>query len=177
MFSSGFPRQWACACFLLLKGHQRPRKAHENHPIMPLISFLVGPRKSHENQPRVRRCFEHNDSEPRKSHENATKCATNSQNSGSLARPLRVVQDLSILWNFGHQACARGAKNTRPHDKNTVRLAVQTRPQSNQLVKRAVFTRDFFTCSVESSMEKQRKDPQSPRNGGSYSPRIRKEFV
>ena len=53
-----------------------------------------------------------------------------------------------MLWNFGHQTCARGAKNTRPHDESPVRLVVQTRPQSNWVVKRAVFTRDLFTCSA-----------------------------
>ena len=103
----------------------------------------------------MRRCFKRNDSEPRKSHENSTKSprkvherATNSKNSGSLARPWTVVQDLRILGNFGHQTCARGAKNTRRHDASPARLAVQTRLQSNQLVKRAVFTRDLFSCSA-----------------------------
>ena len=60
------------------------------------------------------------------------------------------MQDLTILWNFGHQTCARprDAKNTGPHNESPVRLAVHTRPQSNQLVKRPVFTRDCFTCSA-----------------------------
>ena len=134
---------------------KRPRKPPDFATNFVFSGSTKIPRKTHENRPRVRRCFERNDSEPRKSHENSTKSprklherATNSKNSGSLARPWTVVQDFRILTNSGHQTCERGAKNTRPHDENPVRLAVQTRPQSNQLVKRAVFTRDFFTCSA-----------------------------
>ena len=107
-FSKCFPRQWACACFLLLAGHQRPRKGDEKPPIMALITFLVGPRKTHETRPRVRRCFESNDSEPRKSHKNSTKSprklherTTNSKISGSLARTLDSragSQKFDELW-------------------------------------------------------------------------------
>ena len=111
-----FPRQWACACFLLLAGRQRPRKGHETPPIMLLTLFTKIPRKTHENRPRARKCFERNDSEPRKPHGNSTKSPRKLhqfKNSGSLARPWTVVRDLRFLWNFGHQTCARGAKNTR----------------------------------------------------------------
>ena len=87
------------------------------------------------------------------SHENPTKTPRNLYE--SLARPWTVVQDLSILWNFGHQTCARDAKNTRSRDESPARLAVQTRPQSNRLVRRAVFTRDLFVCSAG--------DPQKPQ--------------
>ena len=52
----------------------------------------------------------HYDWEPRKSHENSKKsprkiheCTTNFVNCGSSARLWTVVQDLRILWNFGHQ--------------------------------------------------------------------------
>ena len=48
-----FPRQWACAYFLLLAGYGHPRKSHENSPIMPLISFLVVHENSTKN-PRKR---------------------------------------------------------------------------------------------------------------------------
>ena len=111
---------------------KRPRKPPENATNFVFSGSTKIPRKTHENQPRVRKCFECNASEPRKSHENSTKSprklherATNSKNSGSLARPWTVVRDLRILWNFGHQTCARGAKNTHPHDESLVRLAVQ----------------------------------------------------
>ena len=63
----------AVRVFSIAGGAPASRKGHENPPILPPISLLVGPGKSHKDRPRVRSCFECNDSEPRKSHENYTK--------------------------------------------------------------------------------------------------------
>ena len=74
MFSTVFSKQWASACFLLLAGHKRPRKGHENLPIMPLIIlFLVSPQKSHEKATKTGQEWEDALRAMIRSHESSTK--------------------------------------------------------------------------------------------------------
>ena len=131
---------------------KKPRKLPDNATNFIFSGSTKIPRKTHENGPSVRKCFGRNDSEPRKPHENSTKSprklherATNFKNSGSSACPWRVVRESPrILWNFGHQTCARGAKNTRPHDESACATCCPNTSAIKKISEASGFHTGFF---------------------------------